>query len=98
MQAPQASTLIIRAMALGEVTLKDWWRILRREIFSGLFLGIVLGMIGFFPRQFVEHVFKYLWSPLASDSDYDLFVLDRSGLMGDIFRSTATAYFEALRF
>ncbi|MBA3647720.1 MAG: magnesium transporter [Chitinophagales bacterium] len=44
----QASTLIIRAMALGEVSLKDWWRIMRREIFSGLFLGMILGSIGFF--------------------------------------------------
>ena len=43
----QASTLIIRAMALGEVTLLDWWRIMRREILSGLFLGSVLGIIGF---------------------------------------------------
>lgn len=44
----QASTLIIRSLALGEVTLKDWWRIMRREIFSGLILGCFLGMIGFF--------------------------------------------------
>lgn len=44
----QASTLIIRAMALGEVTLKDWWRVMRREVFSGLFLGCALGIIGFF--------------------------------------------------
>ncbi len=43
----QASTLIIRAMALGEVTLRDWWRVMKREIFSGLFLGSVLGVIGF---------------------------------------------------
>jgi magnesium transporter len=43
----QASTLIIRAMALGEVTLKDWWRVMRREILSGLALGAVLGIIGF---------------------------------------------------
>jgi magnesium transporter len=43
----QASTLIIRAMALGEVTLKDWWRVMRREILSGLSLGAILGMIGF---------------------------------------------------
>jgi magnesium transporter len=43
----QASTLIIRAMALGEVTLKDWWRVMRREILSGLSLGTILGMIGF---------------------------------------------------
>jgi magnesium transporter len=44
----QASTLIIRAMALGEVTLKDWWTVMRREILSGIFLGSILGMIGFF--------------------------------------------------
>src|SRR5882762_4968004 len=35
----QASTLIIRAMALGEVTLRDWWRVMRREILAGLVLG-----------------------------------------------------------
>lgn len=44
----QASTLVIRAMALGEVSLKDGFRIIRREIFSGLFLGSILGTIGFF--------------------------------------------------
>jgi magnesium transporter len=43
----QASTLIIRAMALGEVKLKDWWRVMRREILSGLSLGAILGTIGF---------------------------------------------------
>ena len=43
----QASTLIIQAMAVGEITLSDWWRVLRREIFSGLLLGTVLGAIGF---------------------------------------------------
>jgi magnesium transporter len=43
----QASSLIIRAMALGEVTLRDWWHVMRREFFSGLFLGSVLGIIGF---------------------------------------------------
>jgi magnesium transporter len=43
----QAATLVIRALALGEVTLRDWWRIMRREIFSGLTLGSILGCIGF---------------------------------------------------
>jgi magnesium transporter len=42
----QASTLIIRAMALGEVRLRDWWRVMRREILSGLSLGAILGTIG----------------------------------------------------
>jgi magnesium transporter len=43
----QASTLIIRAMALGEINFKDWWRVMRREILSGLALGSILGLIGF---------------------------------------------------
>ncbi|MGZ3751711.1 MAG: magnesium transporter [Mucilaginibacter sp.] len=43
----QASTLIIQAMALGEVKLVDWWRVMRREIISGLMLGLILGIIGF---------------------------------------------------
>lgn len=43
----QASTLVIRALALGEVTLRDWFRVMRREIFSGLGLGVILGSIGF---------------------------------------------------
>ncbi|MGN7819505.1 magnesium transporter [Chitinophaga varians] len=43
----QASTLIIQAMALGEISINDWWRVMRREIISGLLLGSVLGFIGF---------------------------------------------------
>jgi magnesium transporter len=43
----QASTLVIRAMALGEVRLRDWWRVMRRELGAGVSLGAVLGTIGF---------------------------------------------------
>jgi magnesium transporter len=43
----QASTLIIQAMAVGEITITDWWRVMRREIISGLLLGSVLGIFGF---------------------------------------------------
>lgn len=43
----QAPTLIIRAMAVGEVGLADWWRVMRREFISGLSLGAILGVIGF---------------------------------------------------
>ena len=42
----QASTLVIRAMAMQEVRLRDWWLVLRREIAAGLLLGLVLGGIG----------------------------------------------------
>lgn len=60
----QASTLIIQAMAVGEITLNDWWRVLRRELLSGLLLGSVLGLIGFirvivwsqfFPQIYGQH-------------------------------------------
>jgi len=43
----QATTLVIRAMALGEVRLRDWFRVVRREIVAGLGLGLVLAVIGF---------------------------------------------------
>ncbi len=42
----QAASLVIRAMALEEIRLRDWWRVMRREIFSGLTLGAILGVIG----------------------------------------------------
>ena len=43
----QAATLVIRALALGEVGLLDWWRVMRRELLAGLTLGAILGAIGF---------------------------------------------------
>ena len=58
----QASTLVIRALALGEVTLRDWWRVMRREVFSGLGLGLILGTIGFL-RISVWSLFSNLYGP-----------------------------------
>ena len=43
----QAATLVIRSLALGEIKITDWWHIVRREVFAGLALGIILGIIGF---------------------------------------------------
>jgi magnesium transporter len=54
----QAATLVIRALALGEVTLKDWWSVMRREILSGLALGGVLAVIGF-GRIFLWEIMGY---------------------------------------
>jgi magnesium transporter len=51
----QASTLIIQAMAVGEVGLSDWWRVMRREVLSGLMLGSILGFIGML-RIFIWHI------------------------------------------
>ena len=58
----QASTLIIQAMALGEITIGDWWRVMRREIISGLMLGLVLGSIGFL-RIFTWTLFSDIYGP-----------------------------------
>jgi magnesium transporter len=58
----QAATLIIRAMALGEVTLKQWWLVMRREILSGLMLGTILGTIGFM-RIALWSMFTNLYGP-----------------------------------
>ncbi|WP_199121128.1 magnesium transporter [Pedobacter sp. ASV28] len=58
----QASTLIIQAMALGEITLADWWRVMRREIVSGLLLGLALGCIGFF-RIYAWTFFSSMYGP-----------------------------------
>jgi magnesium transporter len=43
----QASTLIIRALALGEITIRDWWKIVKKEFSTGLVIGLILGFIGF---------------------------------------------------
>lgn len=58
----QASTLIIQAMAVGEITIKDWWKVMHREIISGILLGTVLGLFGFF-RVIVWHqIFPNLYT------------------------------------
>lgn len=58
----QASTLIIRALALGEITVMDWWRIIRKEIVTGLYLGLILGIIGF-ARVTTWHFFTDIYGP-----------------------------------
>jgi magnesium transporter len=58
----QATTLVIRALAIGEVKLADWWRVMRREIFSGLALGSILGVIGFF-RIAIWSEFSTIYGP-----------------------------------
>lgn len=51
----QASTLIIQAMATGDVKLSDWWRVFRREVVSGFSLGVILGVIGLL-RIYIWHL------------------------------------------
>lgn len=58
----QAATLIIRAMALKEIQLSDWWKVMQRELLSGLLLGIILGIIGFF-RIYLWTLFSPIYGP-----------------------------------
>lgn len=58
----QAATLVIRAMALGEITLQDWWIVMRREIISGLLLGLILGIVGFL-RIYIWTTFSDVYGP-----------------------------------
>ncbi len=53
----QATTLVIRAMALGEVRMRDWWRIVRREFAAGLALGLILASIGFLRIAMTQSIF-----------------------------------------
>ncbi len=57
----QATTLVIRAMALGELRLRDWFKVVRKELLSGLSLGLILGTIGFFRISLWQylHIFDY---------------------------------------
>lgn len=59
----QAATLIIRAMALKELTVKDWWFVMRREILSGLTLGFILGTIGFIRIEIWQNLHLYNYGP-----------------------------------
>ena len=58
----QASTLVIRAMAVGELRIRDWWRVIRREAVAGVFLGCILGTIGFL-RITIWSMFSSLYGP-----------------------------------
>lgn len=62
----QASTLIIQAMALGELTIADWWKVMKRELITGLLLGLILGSIGYLRIMLWQnlHIFDYgeYWS------------------------------------
>lgn len=54
----QASSIIIRSMALGEIKFRNWWYVMRKEIFSGITLGAILGIVGFM-RIFLWQHFRF---------------------------------------
>jgi magnesium transporter len=58
----QATTLVIRAMALGEIRLRDWWRVIQRELAAGVTLGTILGIIGI-SRILLWHALRGTYGP-----------------------------------
>jgi magnesium transporter len=59
----QAATIIIRAMAVKELTIRNWWYVMRREILSGLILGLILGSIGFLRISLWQNFHWYNYGP-----------------------------------
>ncbi len=72
----QASTLIIQAMAVGEIYISDWWRVLKREIISGILLGTVLGLLGFFRvaiwHSIIPNVYGPHWAMIGATVGFSL--------------------------
>ncbi len=79
----QATSLIIRALALGEITLKDWWKVMRREVGAGVLLGFGLGLIGilrihvwgwlgWFRKHDPAHPGQWIESSLSAQEHYHL--------------------------
>lgn len=72
----QATSLILRALALNEISLRDWWRVFLRELPSGLALGGVLGAIGVGRVRLWQFMFDHGWrTPALSFGDFSLPVL-----------------------
>ncbi|AEV96892.1 magnesium transporter [Niastella koreensis] len=59
----QAATIIIRAMAVKELSIKNWWYVMRRELMSGLILGLILGSIGFLRISLWQNFHWYNYGP-----------------------------------
>jgi len=64
----QSATLVITAMSTGNITLQDWWRVVRRELYLGLLLGFILGLIGFITALGVMYAYPAQKKVVASAS------------------------------
>ena len=95
----QASTLIIQAMALGELTVSDWWRVMRRELISGIMLGIILGTIGYCRIAAWQslHIYDYgeYWHLIAATIFFSLIGIV---LWGSLMGSMLPLIMKRLRF
>ena len=80
----QAATLITRALALQEITFHDWWLVLRRELFSGLALGGILGLIGFLRIE----LWTLLFGPVYGEHHFLIALTVGLGLVGIVLWGT----------
>ncbi|MCW5889468.1 MAG: magnesium transporter [bacterium] len=94
----QASTLVVRALALGELTLRDWWRVIRRELAAGLVLGCILAAVGFTRIVLWQGAFQMY-------GDHYLLIASTVGaslvgvvLLGTLVGATLPLFFERLGF
>lgn len=92
----QASTLVVRALALGELTLRDWWRVIRRELAAGLVLGCILAAFGFTRVVLWEsafHIYGEHYLLIASTVGTSLVGVV---LLGTLVGATLPLFFERL--
>ena len=90
----QASTLVIRALALGEIGLRDWWRVIRREDLHQPGVGIDFRSNRVFPGQSVVFLCRPLWASLVPRSTHCGIVVDWRGDVGSSYRVLTTVSFE----
>ncbi|MES2503496.1 MAG: magnesium transporter [Myxococcota bacterium] len=81
----QATTLIIRSLALKEIRLKDWWRVMHRELVAGLMLGILLASIGF-----LRVIIWQYWKPSYGEHYWLVAVTVACSLVGVVLWGTLT--------
>lgn len=80
----QAASLIIRALAVGEVTLRDWWRVMQREVLSGLALGGILGSVGLLRVSIWGAFFRRLRRALAACRPHRCLLARRGRAVGTL--------------
>ena len=89
----QATTLVIRAMALGEIRLRDWWRVIRRELMAGVTLGAILGTDRRYQNSSLARSARNLRRALSGDRPHDRLQPDWRGDVWDARRLDVAVYF-----
>lgn len=75
----QGTSLLIRALALREVTLRDWWRVAGREVTTGITLGVILAIIGFVRIELWQAMASHSWSVLGVQIGHNYDLVSKNG-------------------